>query len=146
MEEIIMYPIPRGHHTVAPYMIIREAAKAIEFYKKAFGASEVMCLKNDNGKIKHAEIKIGDSIIMIVDEFPDFELMRGPQSLGGSSMHIFLYVEDVDSLYRQAMEAGAKELAPVEDQADGDRRGGLIDPFGHIWWMATHVKDVRLEE
>lgn len=139
-------PIPEGHHTVTPYVIIRGAANAIEFYKNAFGATEELRLTSPDGKIQHAEIIIGDSPIMIVDEFPEYELMRGPQSLGGAGMHIFLYVEDVDSFVEQAINAGAEELMKVEDQNDGDRRGGLKDPFGHIWWVATHVKKLNLGE
>lgn len=138
--------IPDGHHTVTPYMIIKGANDAITFYKKAFGATELMRLTDDSGKVRHAEIKIGDSPIMIVDEFPEFSMMSSPQSLGGSAMHIFLYVEDVDALFAQAIDAGAKELEPVEDHVEGDRRGGVMDPFGHIWWIATHIKDVPLEE
>lgn len=138
--------IPRGHHTVAPYMIIKDAVDAIEFYKKAFGAKEMMCLSDPTGKIQHAEIKIGDSLIMIVDEFQEYSIMRSPQALGGTTMHIFLYVEDADALVAQAIEAGAKELMPVEDHPEGDRRGGVTDPFGHIWWIATHIKDVPLGE
>lgn len=138
--------IPEGHHAVTPYMIIKGAADAIAFYKKAFGATELMCLTDDSGKVRHAEIKIGDSPLMIADEFPEYSFMRSPQSLGGTTMHIFLYVEDVDALFAQAIDAGAKELMPVEDHSDGDRRGGVTDPFGHIWWIATHIKDVPLEE
>ena len=138
--------IPNGHHTVTPYLIIKGAAEAIAFYQKAFGAAELMRITDDSGKVRHAEIKIGDSPIMLVDEFPEYPLMRSPKSLGGTAMHIYLYVEDVDSLFEQAIEAGAKELMPVENQSDGDRRGGVTDPFGHIWWVATHIKDVPLEE
>lgn len=138
--------IPEGHHAVTPYMIIKDAADAITFYKKAFGATELMRLTDNSGKVQHAEIKIGDSPIMIVDEFTEYPIMRSPQSLGGTTMHIFLYVEDVDALFAQAIDAGAKELEPVEDHVEGDRRGGVIDPFGHIWWIATHIKDVPLEK
>ncbi|WP_243297287.1 VOC family protein [Bacillus litorisediminis] len=138
--------IPNGHHTVTPYLIIKGAAEAIAFYQKAFGAAELMRITDDSGKVRHAEIKIGDSPIMLVDEFPEYPLMRSPQSLGGTAMHIYLYVEDADALFAQAIEAGAKELMPVENQSDGDRRGGVMDPFGHIWWVATHIKDVPLEE
>ncbi|PWA07067.1 glyoxalase [Pueribacillus theae] len=138
--------IPEGHHAVTPYMIIKDAADAITFYKKAFGATELMRVTGDSGKVQHAEIKIGDSPIMIVDEFPEYPIMRSPQSIGGTTMHIFVYVEDVDTLFARAIDAGAKELEPVEDHVEGDRRGGIIDPFGHIWWIATHVKDVPLDE
>ncbi|MGN7382104.1 VOC family protein [Paenibacillus sp. SAFN-117] len=138
--------IPEGHHAVTPYMIIKDAAEAITFYKKAFGATELMRITDANGKVRHAEIKIGDSPIMIVDEFPEYPIMQSPQSLGGAAMHIFLYVDDVDALFAQAIDAGAKELEPVENHVEGDRRGGVMDPFGHIWWIATHIKDVPLEE
>ncbi|MFC5466166.1 VOC family protein [Lederbergia graminis] len=138
--------VREGHHTVTPYIIIKDAARAITFYKEAFGAIELMRLTNDNGKVQHAEIKIGDSPIMIVDEFPEYPLMRSPQSLGGVGMHLFLYVDDVDALFAQAIDAGAKELEAVKNHSEGDRRGGVMDPFGHIWWIATHMKDVPLEE
>ncbi|WP_188455742.1 VOC family protein [Virgibacillus oceani] len=139
-------PIPRGHHTVTPYVIIKNATEAITFYKKAFGATEMVRLTDSSGRIQHAEIMIGNSQIMIVDEFPEFPIMRSPQSLEGTAMHIFLYVEDADALFSKAIDAGAKELMPVEDHPEGDRRGGLTDPFGHIWWIATHIKDVPLGE
>lgn len=138
--------IPEGHHAVTPYMIIKDAAEAITFYKKAFGATELMRITDANGKVRHAEIKIGDSPIMIVDEFPEYPIMQSPKSLGGATMHIFLYVDDVDALFAQAIDAGAKELEPVENHVEGDRRGGVMDPFGHIWWIATHIKDVPLEQ
>lgn len=138
--------IPEGHHAVTPYMIINGAADAIMFYKKAFGATEVMRVSDDNGTIQHAEIKIGDSRIMIVEEFPEYPIMQSPQSLGGTAMHIFLYVKNADTLFAQAIDAGAKELDPVEDRVEGDRRGGVMDPFGHIWWIATRIKDVPLKK
>ncbi|MDN4526374.1 VOC family protein [Fictibacillus fluitans] len=138
--------IPEGHHTVSPYMIIRDAANAIQFYKKAFGATELMRISDESGKVRHAEIEIGDSPIMIVDEFPEYQMMKSPEALGGTAMHIYLYVEDADALFSQAIDAGAKELMRVENHSDGDRRGGVTDPFGHIWWIATHKKDVPFEE
>ena len=131
--------VREDHHTVTPYIIIKDAAKAITFYKKAFGATEMMCVTSDSGKVEHAEIKIGNSRLMIVDEFPEYPMMKSPLSLGGAAMHIFLYVEDADALFAQAIDAGAKELEAVKDYSDGDRRGGVIDPFGHIWWIATHI-------
>jgi PhnB protein len=130
-------PLPQGYHTATPYLIVSGAANAIEFYRQAFGATESLRIADPNGKVRHAEIKIGDSPIMLTDEFPEFPTMRRPQSLGGSPLHIYLYVEDVDALASQAIAAGAKVLMPVEDQSDGDRRGGLTDPFGHVWWIAT---------
>ncbi len=134
--------IPEGYHTVTPYVIVKNAADAIAFYNKAFGATELMRMTDNSGKVQHAEIKIGDSRIMIVDEFTEYTVMRSPQSLGGSAMHIFLYVEDADTIFTQAMDAGAKELEPVKEHPEGDRRGGIMDPYGHIWWIATHIKDV----
>ncbi|MFS0883215.1 VOC family protein [Metabacillus niabensis] len=138
--------IPAGYHTVTPYMIIKDATAAISFYKKAFGATEQMRVTDNSGKVQHAEIKIGDSPIMIADEFPAYPIMQSPQSLKGAGMHIFLYVEDADALFAQAIDAGAKELEPVEEHIEGDRRGGVMDPFGHIWWIATHIKNVPIEE
>lgn len=150
MEECFMKSgtgdVREEHHTVIPYIIIKDAAKAISFYKKAFGAVELMRVTNDSAKIQHAEIKIGNSPIMIVDEFPEYPIMQSPASLGGTAMHIFLYVEDADSIFGQAIDAGAKELEAVEDHSEGNRRGGVIDPFGHVWWIATQIKDVPLEE
>jgi len=138
-------PNPRGHHTVTPYMIIKNATDPIKFYKKAYNAKEVLCMTDKNECIQHAEISIGNSTVMIVDEFPEYRIMHGPQTLGGATMHIFLYVSDVDTLFAQAIDAGAKELEPVKDHPEADRRGGVIDPFGHIWWIATPMKDVPLE-
>lgn len=134
-------PIPDGYHTATPYMVIKDAAKAIEFYKKAFGATEILCMKAPDGKVKHAEIKIGNSPIMITDEHPE-QQMRGPQALGGSPMHLYLYVEDVDALFNNAVAAGAKVIYPIATHFYGDRSGGLTDPFGHAWFIATHVEDV----
>jgi len=138
-------PIPEGYHTATPYLIIKDAASAIEFYKKAFGATELGRHTGPGGKIMHAEIKIGDSPIMIADELPEMGA-RSPQSLGGSPVSIFLYVEDVDALANQAIAAGAKVLMPVQDQFWGDRFGVVVDPFGHVWDVATHKEDVAPEE
>jgi PhnB protein len=137
-------PIPKGHHSVTPYLIIKGAAKAIEFYKRAFGAKEVMRIEHDNA-IGHAEIKIGDSLIMLADEYPDRNI-RGPQTLGGSSVSIMLYVEEVDNFVQRAVDAGAKVERPVEDQFFGDRLGSIKDPFGHVWHIATHIEDVPAKE
>ena len=123
-------PIPDGYHTVTPYLIVHQAAEAIDFYKRAFGASELMRLVAPNGAVGHAEVEIGDSRIMLADESPD-ESFRGPRSLGGSAVSILLYVEDVDTLFDQAIAAGAKALRPVTDQFYGDRAGTLEDPCGH---------------
>jgi PhnB protein len=146
-------PVPVGYHTVTPYLIINGAAEALDFYKKAFGATEVMRMPMPDGKIAHAEIKIGDSHIMLADEpegaaaaTPDHQVLKGPKQTGRTSVGICLYVEDVDALSKQAMAAGAKELRPVVNQFYGDRSGTYQDPFGHVWTIATHVEDVSPEE
>ena len=138
-------PIPEGYHSLTPYLIIKNAADAIEFYKKAFGATELFRIDQPDGKIGHAEIKIGDSPIMLSDEFPEMG-HRGPQSLGGSPVSLMLYVEDVDTVVNRATTAGAKLDRPVEDKFYGDRAGSLTDPFGHIWHIGTHKEDVSPEE
>jgi len=137
---------PEVYHTATPYLIIKDAASAIEFYKKAFGATELERIADAEGKIRHAEIKIGDSPIMITDENPEYPEWLSPQSRGGTPVHIYLYVEDVDRVQAQAIAAGAKELLPVKDQFYGDRSGGVTDPFGHVWYIATHVEDVSGDE
>ena len=137
--------IPEGYHSVTPYLIINGAAEAIEFYQKAFGATELFRMPAPAGKIGHAEIKIGDSPIMLADEFPEMGY-KSPQSLGGSPVSIMIYVEDVDAVFNQAIAAGGKEQRPVKDQFYGDRSGTLEDPFGHVWHVATHKEDVTPEE
>jgi PhnB protein len=138
-------PIPDGYHAVTPYLIVDGAARAIEFYKRAFNATERFRLDMPEGRIGHAEIKIGDSIVMLADEFPEMGA-KSPKSIGGSATSILLYVADVDALFKQAVAAGAKELRPVKDQFYGDRSGTLEDPFGHKWSIATHTEDVSPEE
>jgi PhnB protein len=138
-------PIPDGYHTATAYLIVRDAAGAIDFYKQAFGATELFRLAGPDGKIGHAEIKIGDSPIMLADEFPQMGF-RGPQALGGSPVGILLYVKDVDARFGQAVAAGAKVLRPLKDQFYGDRSATLEDPFGHVWTIATHIEDVSMEE
>src|SRR6266446_525700 len=138
-------PIPDGYHTATPYLIIRGAAEAIEFYKKAFGATELFRFPTPDGKIGHAEIKIGDSPIMLADEYPDMGY-KGPQSLGGSPVSIMIYVEDVDSVFNQAVVAGATVKEALQDKFYGDRLGTLVDPFGHRWHVSTHKEDVSPEE
>ncbi len=138
-------PIPDGYHTATPYLIVKGAAQAIEFYKKAFGATELLRMAKPDGKIGHAEIRIGDSTIMLADEFPEMGA-RSPQSFGGSPVSIFLYVENVDAVFAQTVAAGAVVQRPVADQFYGDRMGGVKDPFGHAWYIATHVEDVSPEE
>lgn len=138
-------PIPEGYHTLTPYLIIKGAADAIEFYKQAFNAIEIMRMPQPDGRIGHAQIKIGDSQIMLADEFPEMNAY-GPQEGVRSPVMLHLYVEDVDSLFNQAVAAGASVLRPLQDQFYGDRSGGLIDPFGHVWYMATHIEDLSPEE
>jgi PhnB protein len=137
--------IPEGYHTVTPYLIVKGAAKAIEYYQKAFGAVECYRMESGGGKLGHAEIQIGDSIIMLADEHPEMGY-RGPESLGGTPVSILLYVPDVDARFQQAIAAGGKEMRPVMDQFYGDRSGTLTDPFGHVWTIATHKEDVPPEE
>ena len=138
-------PIPEGYRTVTPYLIIKGAAEAIEFYKRAFGATELLRMADPHGRVGHAEIKIGDSVIMLADEHSAMGY-RGPRSLGGSSVSILLYLEDVDVVFERALKAGAKAQRPVANQFYGDRTGTLEDPFGHVWTVATHVEDVPPEE
>ena len=138
-------PIPEGYHTVTPYLIIQGAAKAIEFYKQALGATELLRLEGPGGTIGHAEIKIGDSPVMLADEHPQMG-HRGPQALGGTPVSLAVYVPNVDELFAQAIAAGGKPLRPVADQFYGDRAGTLVDPFGHVWTLATHVEDVPPDE
>ncbi|TWU09369.1 hypothetical protein CA54_46100 [Symmachiella macrocystis] len=138
-------PIPDGYHTATPYMIVDGAGEAIAFYEKAFGATELMRMPGPDGKIGHAEIQIGDSRIMMSDEYPDMGF-RGPKSLGGAGINMMLYVEDCDTLFAQALAAGGKELRPLADQFYGDRSGTLEDPFGHVWTVSTHKEDLTMEE
>jgi PhnB protein len=138
-------PIPQGFHTATPYLTLNDAARAIDFYKRAFGAQEVMRMNGPGGKIGHAEIKIGDSIIMLADEMPGSG-SRSPQSLSGTTAGIFLYVENADAVFNQAVSAGAQVEAPLADMFWGDRFGSLKDPFGHSWSVATHKEDVAPAE
>lgn len=138
-------PIPEGHHTLSPYLTVRGASDALEFYKKAFGASEICRLDMPDGKIGHAEFKIGDSIFMISDESPLCP-SKSPETLGGSAVTLHLYVTDADVTFADALKAGVKETMPLADQFWGDRMGGVVDPFGHNWMVATHVEDVDPSE
>ena len=138
-------PIPDGYHTATPYLVLDGAAKAIEFYKQAFGAEELFRMADPSGRIGHAEIKIGDSPIMLADEHPEMGY-KGPKSLGGSPMSLMLYVRDVDAVAAQAVAAGATVVRPVQNQFYGDRSGTFVDPFGHVWTVATHVEDLSPEE
>jgi len=138
-------PIPQGYHSVTPYLVVNDAAGAITFYQKAFGAKQVHRMDGPGGKIAHAELKIGDSVIMLSDEMPGSG-MRSPKSLGGTTVGVFLYVEQVDTAFRQAVSAGAKADMPPADMFWGDRYGKLTDPYGHSWSLATHIEDVAPEE
>ena len=138
-------PIPAGYHSVTPYLMVRNAAKALAFYRDAFGAFEVMRFEGQGSKVAHAEIRIGDSHVMLADEQPEQGFV-GPQTLGGAGISLMLYVVDVDQTFAQALAAGATERRAVADQFYGDRVGTLVDPFGHVWSIATHREDVSLDE
>jgi PhnB protein len=137
--------IPQGYHTATPYLIVKGAASAIDFYKQAFGATELMRFPGPGGSIGHAEIRIGDSPIMLADEMPQMGY-RSPTALGGSPVSVMLYVPDVDKVVDRAVKAGAKLEKPVADQFYGDRNGTIHDPFGHVWTVSTHKEDVSPEE
>lgn len=137
--------IPEGYHSVTPYLSIKGAAEAIEFYKRALNATELFRLDMPNGQIGHAEIKIGDSPIMLADPCEEGAFLN-PQSLGGSSVGLMVYVEDVDALFAQAVDAGAEVVEAVQDQFYGDRTGTLKDPYGHVWFLARHIEDLTPEE
>lgn len=139
-------PIPKGFHSVTPSLVVQNAAKAIEFYKKALGAEELMRMPTPDGKIGHAELKIGDSIIFISDEIPNVGVTKSPQTLGGCTGTLNLYVEDVDSVFQRAVNAGGKTAMPVADMFWGDRYGLLTDPFGHTWGIATHKADLSPQD
>jgi PhnB protein len=137
--------IPAGYHSVTPYLLVRDGVKALAFYRDAFGADELMRFEGPPGRIAHAEVKIGDSHVMLSDENPD-EGYVGPQTLGGAGVSLMLYVEDVDATFARAITAGATVRRPVADQFYGDRVGTLTDPFGHVWSIGTHREDVPVEE
>jgi PhnB protein len=138
-------PIPKGYHSVTPYLVMQGAAKALDFYKQAFGAVELFRMPGPDGHIGHAEIKIGDSPVMLADEMPQMGF-RGPKAIGGTPVSLMIYVENVDAVFPRAIAAGAKELRPVKDQFYGDRSGTLEDPFGHVWTISTHKEDLTPEE
>jgi PhnB protein len=137
--------IPKGHHTITPSLFVAGAAKAIDFYKKALGAEELMRFPAPDGTIMHAELRIGDSIIMLADEMPD-QGGRSPKSIGGTPVSFFVYGQNVDAAWKRAVDAGAKPIVPLADQFWGDRTGCLEDPFGHQWWLAQHIEDLTPEE
>jgi PhnB protein len=140
-------PIPHNYHSVTPSLTVHNAAEAIEFYKRAFGAEEVarMAAPDGNG-IWHAELKIGDSHVMLNDEFPDMGTDRAPRTLGGTTVNLHLYVTDADAVFQRAVDAGATVGMPLMDAFWGDRYGTVTDPYGHSWGIATHVEDVSNEE
>jgi PhnB protein len=138
-------PIPEGFHSITPSLIVRDAAKAIDFYKRALGAQELVRMPSPDGKIMHAELKIGDSIIFLSDEMPQSPA-KSPQSLGGVTGVLNLYVEDVDKRFQQAVDAGARVSMPVADQFWGDRYGSLVDPFGYTWGIGTHKEDLTPQQ
>lgn len=137
--------IPKGYHAVTPYLSVQGAANAIAFYKKAFGAKEVMHMPGPGGTIGHAEVQVGDSRIMLADEFPEMNF-RSPRAIGGTPVTIHLYVQDADKVAKKAVASGAKLLRPVADQFYGDRSGSLEDPFGHVWHIATHIGDILIKK
>jgi PhnB protein len=138
-------PVPEGYHTITPYLAVENATEAIDFYQRAFGAQERVRMDGPQGSIMHAELQIGDSMIMLSDPFPQAST-KTPKELGGTTISIFAYVEDIDSVYKQAIDAGASSLMEPDDMFWGDRFGSVQDPFGHSWTIATHVEDVSPEE
>ena len=141
----MVQPIPEGYHTVTPYLIFSGAAEAIAFYERALGASEVMRMDGPGGKIHHAEINIGGSRIMLADEHPEIQALS-PKTIGGSPVSMHVYVEDVDAAVERAVKAGATLIRPIADQFYGDRVGGIEDPFGYRWFIATHKEDLTMDE
>lgn len=137
--------VPDGYHSVTPYLIVKGAARAMAFYQKAFGAKQRLCLPAPGGGIGHAELEIGDSILMLADEFPGMGA-RCPQAIGGSPVCLQIYVEDVDAVYASAVAAGARPVRPLENKFYGDRAGQVEDPFGHVWTLASHVENVTAEQ
>jgi PhnB protein len=138
-------PLPSGYHTVMSYLIVRDGARAIEFYEQAFGAEERLRLPGPDGKLGHAELCIGDSVFMLADEYPDMGALS-PQTLGGAGMSFILYVDDCDAVFERAVQAGGEIVRPVADQFYGDRSGIVKDPFGHQWSVATHLEDLDMDE
>ena len=138
-------PVPVGYHSVTPYLLIGGAGAAIDFYIKAFGAVEVLRLTGPDGRVGHAEIRIGDSHIMLADEHPEMDFL-GPQSRGGTTVSLLIYVADADVVFAQAIAAGATELRPLCDQFYGDRSGAVTDPWGHVWSIASRIEEITPEE
>jgi PhnB protein len=138
-------PIPDGYHSVTPYLVCRGAARAIDYYKKVFGAEELMRMPAPGDRVGHAELRIGDSVVMLADEHPEMGA-RSPETVGGTPVSLMVYVADVDAVYKKAIAGGARENRPLADQFYGDRSGTITDPFGHQWTIATHIEDVSPEE
>ena len=137
-------PIPEGYHSVTPYIVVDDAAAALDFYKRAFGAEEVLRMPMGD-RIGHAELQVGDSVVMLADEVPAMG-HKGPKAYGGAAVSLMIYVTDVDATFKRALEAGATAQRPVQDQFYGDRSGTLVDPFGHVWTVSTHTEDLSPEE
>jgi len=137
--------IPEGYNSITPYLVIKGAAAAIDFYKKAFGATEIMRMPQPDGRIGHAELRIGGSVVMLADEFPEMDHVS-PKTLGGTPVSLLLYVENADATFERAVSLGSKVIKPLQNQFYGDRSGFLEDPFGHRWSIATHIEDVSPEE
>jgi PhnB protein len=140
-----MKPFPEGFHTITPYLVIKGAAAAIDFYKAAFGATELFRMPQPDGRVGHAELRIGDSVFMLADEFPEMNVV-GPKTLGGSAVGLLLHVSDADAMFAKAVSLGAQVTKPMADQFYSDRSGTLLDPFGHRWTISAHIEDVSLEE
>jgi PhnB protein len=143
--EMAVQPVPEGYHTLTPYLAVEDAATAIDYYQRAFGAKERIRMETPDGKIGHAELEIGDSLVMLSDPFPQSST-RPPKEIGGTSASVFMYVEDVDSVVKKAVDEGATVTMEVEDQFWGDRFGTITDPYGHVWSIATHIEDLTPEE
>ncbi|HLK88281.1 MAG TPA: VOC family protein [Polyangia bacterium] len=141
-------PVPAGYHSVTPYISVKGAAQALDFYQRAFGAEVVVRMDMPDGRVGHAEMKIGDSVVMLADEMPEMAdaITRSPQTLGASSFGLMIYLDGVDARFKQAVDAGAKVKRPLQDQFYGDRTGTIEDPFGHIWTLGTHIEDVPPDE
>jgi PhnB protein len=138
-------PIPEGYHSITPYLVIKGAAAAIDFYKQAFNATEIMRMPQPDGRVGHAELKFGDSVVMLADEYPELQVV-GPKTLGNTSVGLLLYLDDVDKAVERAVSLGATIKKPIADQFYGDRTGTIEDPFGHKWTLAVHIEDVSQEE
>src|SRR5438270_6599103 len=145
MSGTAVKPTPEGYRSITPYLIVKGAARAIDFYTQAFGATEIMRIPGPNNTVMHAELRIGDSVIMLADEMQNAPY-RSPEAFGGSPVSLMIYIENVDNVFARALSLGSRQIREVQDQFYGDRSGNLIDPFGHVWTVSTHVEDVSPEE